>query len=115
MKLLNPQKLNELQEALKEVCPSLFGGDNYKVSASQENNKLTIIIEEEDYRTDFENYLKTLDDDIFVEACAQYEKRTGQSLSKIKDITPQLINNFKSLVRLVAQMKVDALADKYGL
>ena len=115
MKQLTNQELFELNEALKDLSPSLFGGDNYTVKASQENNKLIIVIEEEDYQKDFEDYLKTLDDDIFVEACAQYTKRTGQDLSKIKNITPQIINNFKGLVKIVAQMKVDAIRDKYSL
>lgn len=114
MKILSNQELFELNEALRELSPSLFGGDNYTVKASQENNKLIIVIEEEDYSKDFEDYLKTLDDDIFVEACAQYTKRTGQDLSKIKNINPTLIKNFKSIVKLVAQMKVDAIREKYG-
>lgn len=115
MKQLTKQELIELNEALKDFSPSLLGFGQYTVTASQENNKLIITIEEQDYSKDFEDYLKTLDDDIFVEACAQYTKRTGQDLSKIKNITPQIINNFKSLVKIVAQMKVDAIKDKYSL
>ena len=113
MKILTNQELFELNEALKELSPSLFGGNSYSVKASQENNKLTIVIEEDDYSKDFEDYLKTLDDDIFVEACAQYVKKTGQDLSKIKVITPQIINNFKSIVRLVAQSKIETIRNKY--
>jgi len=105
--------LFELNEALKELSPSLFGGNSYSVKASQENNKFIIVIEEDDYSKDFEDYLKTLDDDIFVEACAQYVKKTGQDLSKIKVITPQIINNFKSIVRLVAQSKIETIRNKY--
>ena len=115
MKQLTKQELAELNEALKEFSPSLFGFGNYSVTASQENNKLIITIEEKDYQQEFEDYLKTLDDDIFVEACAQYTKKTGQDLSKIKEITPQLISNFKTIVRLVARMKVDAIREKYAL
>ena len=115
MKQLTKQELIELNEALKDFSPSLLGFGQYTVTASQENNKLIITIEEQDYSKDFEDYLKTLDDDIFVEACAQYTKRTGQDLSKIKNITPQIINNFKGLVKIVAQMKVDAIRDKYSL
>ena len=105
--------MQELNDALKEFSPSLLGLGRYKVSAAQENNKLIITIEEEDFAKQFEDYLKTLDDDIFVEACAQYTKRTGQDLSKITNITPQIINNFKNIVRLTAQMKIDAIKDKY--
>ena len=115
MKQLTKQELIELNEALKDFSPSLLGFGQYTVTASQENNKLIITIEEQDYSKDFEDYLKTLDDDIFVEACAQYTKRTGQDLSKIKNITPQIINNFKGLVKIVAQMKIDAIRDKYSL
>lgn len=113
MKQLTKQELFELNEALKDFSPSLLGFGQYTVTASQENNKLIITIEEQDYSKDFEDYLKTLDDDIFVEACAQYSKKTGQDLSKIKTITPQIINNFKSIVRLVAQSKIEAIRDKY--
>lgn len=115
MKQLTKQELAELNEALKEFSPSLLGLGNYIVTASQENNKLIITIEEKDYQKEFENYLKTLDDDIFVEACAQYTKRTGQDLSKIKEITPQIINNFKTIVKIVAKMKIDSIRDKYAL
>ena len=115
MRKLNDNELNELNSALKELSPSLFGFGNYSVIASQENNKLIITIEEEDYKKDFEEYLKTLDDDIFVEACAQYMKRTGQDLHTIKEITPQLINGFKAIVKMVAQMKVEAIRDKYKI
>ena len=115
MKTLTNQELFELNDALRELSPSLFGGESYSVKASQENNKLIITIEEDDYQKEFEDYLKTLDDDIFVEACTQYTKRTGQDLSKVKNITPQLIKNFKSLVKIVAQMKIDAIRDKYSL
>lgn len=113
MRQLTKQELAELNDALKEFSPSLLGFGNYLVTASQENNKLIITIEEQDFTKDFEEYLKTLDDDIFMEACAQYTKRTGQELAKIKNITPQLINNFKTIVKMVAQMKVDAIKEKY--
>ena len=115
MKQLTKQELVELNEALKEFSPSLLGFGNYSVTASQEKNKLIITIEEKDYQREFEDYLKTLDDDIFVEACAQYTKKTGQDLSKLKEITPQLINNFKTIVKIVAKMKVDAIREKYAL
>ena len=115
MKQLTKQELIELNEALKEFSPSLLGSGHYSVTLAQENNKLIITIEEEDYRKDFEEYLKTLDDDIFVEACAQYMKRTGQDLHTIKEITPQLIDTFKGVVKIVAQMKVEAIMDKYKL
>ena len=115
MRKLNEQEMIELNEALKEFSPSLLGFGNYSVRASQENNKLIITIEEEDYQKDFENYLKTLDDDIFVEACAQYMKKTGQDLHTIKTITPQLINAFKRTVQMVAQMKIDAIKEKYKI
>lgn len=115
MKQLTKQELVELNEALKEFSPSLLGFGNYTVTASQENNKLIITIEEQDFAKEFEDYLKTLDDDIFMEACAQYTKKTGQELSKIRNITPQLINNFKTIVKIVAKMKVDAIREKYSI
>lgn len=117
MRKLTEQEMNELNAALKEFSPSLLGFGQYIVTASQENNKLIITIEEQDYTKDFEDYLKTLDDDIFIEACAQYTKKTGQDLSKIKTktITPQIMNNFKSIVRLVAQSKIEAIREKYQI
>lgn len=113
MRQLTKQELAELNEALKEFSPSLLGFGNYSVTASQENNKLIITIEEQNYSKDFEEYLRTLDDDIFMEACAQYTKKTGQELSKIRTITPQLINNFKTIVKIVAQSKIEAIKEKY--
>ena len=113
MRKLNETELKELNDALKEFSPSLLGLGHYNVTAAQENNKLIITIEEEDIAKQFEDYLRTLDDDIFIEACAQYKKRTGQDLSKSKNITPQLISNFKSNVKITAQMKIDAIRDKY--
>ena len=113
MKKLTNQELFELNEALEEFSPSLLGKGQYTVSVSQENNALIITIKERDYQKDFEDYLKTLDDDIFVEACTQYTKRTGQDLSKLKEITPQIISNFKSIVRLVAQDKILSLQRRY--
>ena len=113
MKKLTNQELFELNEALKEISPSLLGNGQYIVTINQDNNALTITIKEKDYQKDFEDYLKTLDDDIFVESCTQYTKRTGQDLSKLKAITPQIINNFKAIVRLVAQDKILNLQKKY--
>lgn len=113
MRKLNDLELKELNEVLSEVGPALFGTGKYNITVTQNNDKLIITIEEEDYKKEFEEYLKTLDDDIFVEACTQYTKKTGQDLSKIKDITPQIINNFKTIVKLTAQMKINAIKDKY--
>jgi hypothetical protein len=50
-----------------------------------------------------------------MEACAQYTKKTGQELSKIRNITPQLIDNFKTIVKIVALSKIDAIREKYKL
>lgn len=115
MKKLTEKELEELNEALGEFSPSLLGLGQYIVKAAQENNKLIITIEEKDYQKEFEEYLRTLDDDIFIEACAQYTKRTGQDLNKIKEITPSLISGFKAIVRVVAKMKMDAIREKYML
>lgn len=113
MRKLSEKELRELNGVLSEVGPALFGTGDYIVNATQENNKIIVTIEERDYQKDFEEYLKTLDDDIFVEACAQYMKRTGQDLHKIKNITPQLVSAFKATVRMVAKMKIDAIREKY--
>lgn len=113
MKKLTNQELFELNEALREVVPSIFGNGQYTVTANQQNNTFIITIKEKDYQKDFEDYLKTLDDDIFVEACTQYTQKTGQDLSKLKEITPQIINNFKTIVKLVAQNKILSLQKKY--
>lgn len=113
MKILNKVELDALRSAMSSLCPELFGSSNYEIKIEQTNDKLLITFSE--CKGQFEDYLKTLDDDIFVEACAQYAKRTGQDLSKVKEITPQLINNFKAIVKLVARMKMDSIKEKYGL
>lgn len=115
MRKLTEQELKELNVVLSEIGNALFGSGEYNVSVTQENNKIIVSIEEKDYQKEFEDYLRTLDDDIFVEACAQYIKRTGQDLSKIKNITPQIISTFKSIVKVVAKMKMDAIKEKYML
>lgn len=115
MKRLTEQELFELNEALKELSPSLFGFGDYKVTASQENNKLIITIEEKDYQVDFENYLKTLDDDIFLEACARYQRITGNDLHKIKNVTPELISTFKKMVTTIAREKIEDIRKRYKL
>ena len=40
---------------------------------------------------------------------------TGQDLSKIKTITPKLINDFKRIVSDVVLNKINAMRTKYGL
>lgn len=115
MRKLSEQELKELNVVLSEVGPALFGRGDYTVTATQENNKIIVTIEEKDHQKDFEEYLRTLDDDIFIEACAQYMKRTGQDLQKIKNITPALIDSFKATVKMVAKMKIDAIKDKYSI
>lgn len=114
MRLLSEQELKELNSVLSEFGPVLFGTTDLNFNVEQANNKLVISISEKDYQREFEEYLKTLDDDIFVEACAQYMKRTGQDLSKVEEITPKLIADFKAVIKLTAQSKIEAIREKYG-
>lgn len=99
---------------MSEIGPALFDEGDYNVEVKQENNKLIIEIAEKDYQGQFEEYLKTLDDDIFTAACEYYTHVTGQDLSKIKTITPELITKFKSVVRKVVNDKISKLKTKYG-
>lgn len=114
MKTLTNIELNALNEVLSELGPALYGSNNFDVKVEQTNNKLIITISEKDYQAQFEEYLKTLDDDIFTSACEYYTHVTGQDLSKIKEINPALINKFKEVVRIVVNKKIQNLRSKYG-
>lgn len=114
MRTLNNIEIAALNETLSELGPALFGDGSYEINVEQSNNKLTITISERDYQAQFEEYLKTLDDDIFTAACEYYTHVTGQDLSKIKTITPELITKFKSVVKKVVNDKISKLKTKYG-
>lgn len=113
MRQLTRNELAALNESVNDLCPELFGSNDYKVEIEQTNSKLIISITEKDWAKEFEDYLKQLDDDIFVEACALYTKGTGQEISKIKQITPAIIRTFKQFVMKAAHMKIEAIKDKY--
>ena len=115
MRQLEKIEIAALGQTLNDLCPTLFGNGEYDVNISQENNKLIMEIKEKDYQGQFEEYLKTLDDDIFIAACEYYTHATGQDLAKIKDITPELINKFKNVVRKVVAQKISKLQSKYGV
>lgn len=114
MRKLTAIELGALNQTLSELGPALFDGGEYDVNVKQENNKLIIEIAEKDYQGQFEDYLKTLDDDIFTAACEYYTHTTGQDLSKIKVITPELIAKFKQTVKAVVRNKISKLQSKYG-
>lgn len=114
MRTLTNVELGALTQTLSELGPALFDGGEYNVSIKQENNKLIIEIAEKDYQGQFEEYLKTLDDDIFTAACEYYTHSTGQDLSKIKVITPELIAKFKQVVKAVVRDRISKLQKKYG-
>ena len=114
MRKLTDIEIAALTQTLSEIGPVLFGESDCLVTTKQENNKLIIEITEKDYQGQFEEYLKTLDDDIFTAACEYYTHVTGQDLSKIKTITPELITKFKSVVRKVVNNKIQNLKTKYG-
>lgn len=115
MRQLEKIEIAALGQTLSELCPTLFGNGEYDVNISQKDNKLAIEIKEKDYQGQFEEYLKTLDDEIFIAACEYYTHVTGQDLSKIKDITPELISKFKSVVKKVVTQKISKLQSKYGV
>ena len=112
MKNLTKQELQALIEILSPLGPVFF--DDYDISINQGKNKVTIEITEKDYKGQFEEYLKTLDDDVFIAACEYYKNNTGQDLSKIKDITPEIIGKFKQIVKIVVRERIYKLQQKYG-
>lgn len=114
MRTLTKLEIDALGQTLSEVGPAVFGDGEYSVAIRQENNKLIIEIAEKDYQGQFEEYLKTLDDDIFTAACEYYTHSTGQDLSKIKVITPELIAKFKQVVKAVVRDRISKLQKKYG-
>ena len=114
MRTLNTIETGALIQTLSELGPALFGDGEYNVNIKQENNKLIIEIAERDYQGQFEEYLKTLDDEIFTAACEYYTNVTGQDLSKINKITPEIIKKFKEVVKIVVRRKIQSLSEKYG-
>lgn len=69
---------------------------------AENENKINIVIEYK--KDDFEEYIDSLDEDIFVEACSKFEDITGEQLSN--DTDP---DKFKSVVNKVIQQKIENL------
>lgn len=114
MRTLNNIEMDALRQAMSDLGPELFGSNGYEVKIEQTNNRLVITLSEKDYQGQFEEYLKTLDDEIFTSACEYYTHVTGEDLSKIKKITPELIAKFKEVVKTVVRNKINNLRTKYG-
>ena len=79
-------------------------GDILKVSINKEEdeNKITLVVE---YKEDeFQKYIDSLDEDIFIEACEQFENKTGIPLND--DVDKDL---FKEVVRQVIAERINKL------
>lgn len=79
-------------------------GDILKVSINkgENENKITLVVE---YKEDeFQKYVDSLDEDIFVEACERFEEITGEHLSNETDH-----DLFKEVVRRVVAERIKKL------
>lgn len=82
----------------------------YEITYIKRGDLLTIGIKQDNPVERFQEYIDSLDDDIFDKVCNEYEGYTGQSLNdlsikmKNKSLTEDEINQYKDLVRLVVLM-----------
>ena len=82
-------------------------GKILNISLVKEDNDITLKLS---YKEDeFENYINSLDQDIFVEACEKFEDLTGEHLDNDVDH-----DTFKSVVNQVISSKIEELKKQLG-
>lgn len=96
-------------DGIDEELEANIDGNILKVSVmkKEDENKIVMTIEfEEDKDKEFKEYIDSLDEDIFVEACEQFEELTGQHLSD--EVEPEL---FKKVVNRVVEDRIEKLKE----
>jgi hypothetical protein len=105
MELLPFFTMGEVNEELE----ANIDGSILKVSVikKEDENKITMTLDfEQNENDEFKEYIDSLDEDIFIEACEQFEDLTGQHLSD--EVNPEL---FKSVVKRVIENKINKLKE----
>lgn len=96
------------QEIVSEKTELDYEGHHFDAELDKnEDDELTIVIK---YRS-FKKWCKQIDDDIFVEACEQFEELTGRALRDVEE--EELYDLFKTVVQEVVKSKIEDLHKKY--
>lgn len=82
---------------------------SYVIDATKEGDTLniTISLQEDTRKEEFENWCKSIDDDIFVETCEKFEELTGKTLHEIAE--EELYDEFKTVVKELVKSKIESL------
>ena len=105
----------------KEDFSNIKTYSDYEITTIKKGNLVTYSIKYHNPTDEFEKYVKSLDDDIFVKACEMYEKLTGQSLNnldkliKSNKLTDNDIKSFKNVVDEVVLDDINHKLNKYNL
>lgn len=95
------------QDDVHEETEFSIDGKTLNLNLDKEGNEIVLKLSfKED---EFEKYINELDQDIFVEACENFEDLTGEHLSN--DVDHDL---FKSVVNEVIRKKIDSLKKFLG-
>lgn len=125
---MNTEILKYLDEVEKFLASDVigektFGEGGCKITVGKTKNGFYTKCEVDTTKEDFENYLKSLDDDIFEDACEYMNNKFGHDVLSIidklmkentnSDYLRTYIDSFKDAVRNVAQAKIEYLNNKY--
>ena len=105
----------------KEDFSNIKTYSDYEITTIKKGNLVTYSIKYHNPTDEFEKYVKSLDDDIFVKASEMYEKLTGQSLNnldkliKSNKLTDNDIKSFKNVVDEVVLDDINHKLNKYNL
>ena len=95
-------------------------GVAYKLDFNKEKDKVTIVIEKDNNKEQFEKWLTdNVDDDIFQETYENFSKLYHMSMQDINNLylnnSDKLISLFKPLVKQTAINKINKLAKQYNV
>jgi len=89
-------------EDVNEETEVIVDGKLLNIKLKKEGNDISLNLS---YKEDeFENYINSLDEDIFIEACERFEDLTGEQLNNNIDH-----DTFKAVVHTVASERIEDL------
>jgi len=89
-------------EDVNEETEVIVDGKLLNIKLKKEGNDISLNLS---YKEDeFENYINSLDEDIFIEACERFEDLTGEQLNNNIDH-----DTFKEVVHTVASERIEDL------
>ena len=99
------------QESVSEETELIYDGHHFDAELDKnEDDELVIIIRynrEQSLKSKFEEWCNTLDDDLFLEACEQFEEITGTALKDINNEEAYL--NFQKVAKEIVKDKIEYL------